>query len=158
MDEILNNSIDDLNGRYLTFYIAEAIYGLELKHVIEIIKMEPITPVPNVAYYIKGIINLRGKIVPVIDVRTKFSLEGVPYDDKTCIIVVVINDMQVGLIVDQVSEVVSAEQAVLTTPPTAGGNNASKYLSSIATFGNRVVLNIDCERFFMSDLGSGALY
>ena len=79
--------LDDLRGRYLTFNIGEVSYGLELYHVIEIIGMQPITNVPNLPDYIKGITNLRGRVVPIIDVRLKFGQPERDYDDKTCIIV-----------------------------------------------------------------------
>lgn len=145
-------TLDDLNGRFLTFYIGNTIYGIELLHVIEIISIEPVTRVPGVPAYIKGIFNLRGKVVPVIDVRLKFNQEERPYDDKTCIIVVTIHDMQVGLIVDSVSEVVTIGKEERTTPPDLGSGTTDRYLRSIAKIGNRIILNIDCEKFFQNDL------
>lgn len=152
---ILNNeSLDDLDGRFLTFYIEDTVYGIELLHVIEIISIQLITKVPSVPGYIKGIINLRGKIVPVIDVRLKFNLMERPYDEKTCIIVVVIEDMQVGLIVDNVSEVVTIDKNELAKPPEFSNTITNKYLKSVAKVGERVILNIDIERFFHSDLAT----
>lgn len=147
-----SDSIDDLSGRYLTFYIGSSVYGIELFHVIEIISIQGITHVPHVPHYIKGIINLRGKIVPVIDVRLKFNLEERAYDDKTCIIVVVIQDMHVGLIVDSVSEVATVENDQLASPPEFSDGNANKYLNSVSNIQNRLILNIDCEKFFQSEL------
>lgn len=145
-------NLDDLNGRFLTFYIGAAIYGLELLHVIEIIKIQGITKIPNVPCYIKGIINLRGKIVPVIDVRVKFGQEEKEPDEKTCIIVVDIESMHVGLVVDSVSEVVSVDKSDLASPPSFSSNENNKYLQSVANLQDRIVLNIDCSRFFQSDL------
>lgn len=149
---------DDLNGRFLTFYIGETVYGIELQHVIEIIQVEPITPVPNVPTYIKGIINLRGKIVPVIDVRLKFHQMEIEYDEKTCIIVVTIEGMQVGLIVDSVSEVATVQPSNLAAPPEFGSSTGSQYLSSIAKTESRVILIIDCGKFFASDLNATGIY
>ncbi|MEF9976118.1 MAG: chemotaxis protein CheW, partial [Oscillospiraceae bacterium] len=91
MDDFNNSNItaeDDLDGKYLTFFIGEATYGVELINVIEIISVQNITNVPGIPGYIKGIINLRGRIVPVIDVRTKIGLEERAYDERTCIIVI----------------------------------------------------------------------
>lgn len=150
---------DDLKGRYLTFYIDKTLYGIELTHVIEIIEIssinseQPITHVPSLPHYMKGIINLRGKVVPVIDVRLKFEQEERPYDDSTCIIVVLIHDMQVGLIVDIVQEVVNVDSDNCNASPDTGKNrNSEHYLSSIAKIGDKVILNIDCEKFFQNDL------
>lgn len=153
-ETITNETLDDLNGRFLTFYIENAVYGIELLHVIEIISIQAITQVPNVPEYIKGIINLRGKIVPVIDVRLKFNQEERPHDDKTCIIVVVIEDMHVGLIVDSVSEVVTIDMTALAKPPEFSSAVANKYLKSVSKVGERVILNIDIDRFFHSDLNA----
>ncbi|MBE6906554.1 MAG: purine-binding chemotaxis protein CheW [Ruminococcaceae bacterium] len=151
-ENIVSTVMDDLQGKFLTFHIEDTIYGIELLHVIEIISIQNATRIPNVPAYIKGIINLRGKIVPVIDVRLKFKQSERVYDEKTCIIVVVIEDMQVGLIVDRVSEVVTVDQAELANPPELGTTSNEKYLQSIATVGEKVVLNIDCHKFFHSDL------
>lgn len=152
---IIDKSGDDLSGRFLTFHIGSSVYGLALLHVIEIIKVQPTTGVPNVPSYIKGVINLRGKIVPVIDVRLKFDMEELDYNEKTCIIVVDIRDMQVGLIVDSVSEVVTVENENLSAPPEFGSGGANnRYLSSIAQIGERIILNIDCDKFFSSDLSA----
>ncbi len=144
-------NLDDLNGRYLSFYIDDTFYGIELFHVTEIISIQPITFVPSLPSYIKGIINLRGKVVPVIDVRLKFGQEERPYDDKTCIIVVLIEDMQVGLIVDSVAEVVSIHDGQSNTLPDLG-RQGERYLSSISKIGDRSILNIDCNKFFQNDL------
>lgn len=144
-------NLDDLNGRYLSFYIDDTFYGIELFHVTEIISIQPITFVPSLPVYIKGIINLRGKVVPVIDVRLKFGQEERPYDDKTCIIVVLVEDMQVGLIVDSVAEVVSINDGQSNTLPELG-RQGERYLSSISKIGDRSILNIDCNKFFQNDL------
>lgn len=144
-------SLDDLNGRYLSFYIGDTFYGIELFHVTEIISVQPITFVPSLPVYIKGIINLRGKVVPVIDVRLKFGQEERPYDDKTCIIVVLVEDMQVGLIVDSVAEVVSVYDGQSNTLPDLG-RPGDRFLSSISQMGDRSILNIDCNKFFQNDL------
>lgn len=145
---------DDLNNRFLTFFIGGSLYGLGLLHVIEIISPQAITHVPGLPSYIKGIINLRGKVVPVIDVRHKFNQEERPYDDKTCFIVVVINDMHVGLVVDSVAEVVTIDKDAMAHPPEVSGNQGDRYLNSIARIGDRVILNIDCNKFFESDLAA----
>ena len=144
------NAVEDLRGRFLTFFIGETYYGIELLNIIEIISVQPITYVPGLPIYFKGIINLRGKVVPIIDFRLKFCLPERAYDEKTCIIVVMIQDMQVGLIVDSVAEVISIEDAQKSDPPELGGNG-ERYLSSIAKVDDKIILNISCEKFFQSD-------
>lgn len=157
MSEMVQNELqDDLNGKFMTFYVGDAIYGIELLHVIEIVQMSTITKVPNVPSYISGIINLRGKIVPVINVRTKFCQPEKEFDEKTCIIVIEIEGMRVGLIVDSFSDVATIENHQLADPPASSTSASNHYLQSIANVGGRMILNIDCNRFFQSDmLGSG---
>lgn len=157
---VLENQDNDLSGRYLTFYIGDSTYGIELLHVIEIVKVQPITVIPNVPDYIKGVINLRGKIVPVIDVRLKFGQEELAYQEKTCIIVVEVQEMQMGLIVDSVSDVLTIEPDQLALPPENGSysSNGNKFLSNLSRVGNRVVLIMDCNKFFHSDLSDNIVY
>ena len=93
--------------KVLTFYIGEQVYGIEIPDVIEIIEVPPITAVPGVPSYIKGIINVRSKIVPVVNIRSRFGKEEIPFNDRTCIIIVSTgDDVSVGLIVDSVADVI----------------------------------------------------
>lgn len=145
--------LDDPHGRYLTFHMGKIVYGIELAHVLDIVNVPMITRVPGLPNYIKGIINLRGKVAPVIDVRLKFNQPERAYDDKTCIIVVSIRDMKVGLIVDSVVEVLTIDDSESSPPPDLGINSSDKYLKSIAKVeGRGVIMNIDCEKFFQNDL------
>ena len=144
----------DLKDRYLLFNIDDTKYGVSLEYVLEIINVQTITQVPGVAHYIKGIINLRGKIIPIIDVRLKLGLPEREYDDKPCIIVLNVNEVQVGVIVDRVSEVVNAENSQLSVPSEVG-EATSRYLSSILELEDKIVLIIDCEKFFSSELDYG---
>ncbi|MDD3429071.1 MAG: chemotaxis protein CheW [Oscillospiraceae bacterium] len=142
---------NDLAGKYLTFYIGNCTYGVELVHVIEIIGIQDATSVPGVPAYIKGIINLRGRIVPVIDVRLKIGEEEKAYDERTCIIVINWQESLVGLIVDSVSEVIDFSADQLSALPEFSNVNTKKYLSSVCKTGNRLVLNLDCEKFLTDD-------
>lgn len=145
---------DELSGRVLLFNIGPVLYGLPLTHVIEIINIEHSTHLPNTPDYIKGVVNLRGKVVPVIDVRLKFKLPERAYDDKTCIIVTEIHNMNIGLIVDSVSEVVTLNADKMSAPPERGSGHGEgdRYLASVTELDGHVVLNIDCEKFFQSDI------
>lgn len=144
-------AIDDLDNKTLTFNIADVVYGVELKNVNEIISIQYITHVPNLPYYIKGITNLRGKIVPVIDTRAKLGVEEHEYDSKTCIVVLNINGMQIGLIVDRVREVISIESAKLTSIPEIGDLKNKKYLSSVTKMSDHMILNLDIEYLINDD-------
>ena len=150
-----NNNVpvtDDLTGRFLTFYIEDVLYSLPLSHVIEIIGIQHITHIPHVPHYIKGIVNLRGKVVPISDVRLKFGQPERPYDDKTCIVIVLINDMNVGLIVDSVAEVVTLEKSNTAPQPLTEKRAGENYLDSISTVNGKAIMNIDCMKFFHTDI------
>ncbi len=138
-------------GGTLLFHIGASLYSVSLGLVTEILNVQHITHLPGVPYYIKGIINLRGKVVPVIDVRLKLGMEERAYDDKTCIIVVELHEMQLGIIVDSVSEVVTVDTDHTAAPPDIG-QTGGRYLASVSEIGGRVVLNIDCDKFFQSDI------
>lgn len=151
----INNTAveDDLTGRFLTFYIDNAVYGIELIHVIDIISAQAVTAVPSTPIYVKGIINLRGSIVPVIDIRLKFNLPEREYDDRTCLIVIEIGDMQVALVVDTVAEVVNLDNQMTASLPEFNNVNTKQYLRSISKVDNHLVLNLDCEKFLQDDNG-----
>ena len=155
MDDIDISSADlqdDLTGRYLTFYIDDVVYSLPLNHVIEIIGIQNITHIPGVPPYVKGIVNLRGKVVPISDVRLKFGQPERAYDDKTCIVVVLINDMNIGLIVDSVADVVALDKIDMAPPSHTERRVGESFLDSISSLNDKVILNIDCMKFFQSDM------
>ncbi|MGI5978972.1 MAG: chemotaxis protein CheW [Oscillospiraceae bacterium] len=140
--------LEGLNDRYLLFNIDNTTYGMPLALALEILTIQSITRLPCVAPYIKGIFNLRGKVIPVLDVRAKLGLPEREYDDKTCIIVVDIHDMHIGLIVDTVSEVITVPAERIIPPPA----NTASYVSSVSELENSVVLNLDFDAFFSADL------
>ncbi len=143
---------DDLKGNYLTFYVDDVVYGVELVNVIEIISIQAITCVPHVPEYVKGIINLRGKIVPVICIRSKFMLENRDYDDQTSIVVINYRDMPLGIVVDSVSDVVSVPSDIVVSLPAHSENENSKYLSTVVKIGDRLVLTLNLDSFFEADM------
>jgi len=146
--EIIEEQEDAQHGRFLTFAIGKEVFGIEIRYVTEIIGMQPITMLPEVPDYIRGIINLRGKIIPVVDVRSKFKKEPVEYDDRTCIIVVDIKDICAGLIVDHVAEVITIDDENITPPPDNRTGIQNKFISGIGKVENDVKLLLDCEKFF----------
>jgi purine-binding chemotaxis protein CheW len=143
-----NMEEDTQHGRYLTFALGNEAFGLEISNVTEIVGVQPITLIPEVPSYVKGVINLRGKIIPVIDIRLRFGRETIDYDDRTCIIVVDIKDICVGLIVDHVSEVVTIDDANIVPPPDWRTGAQNRYIKSIGKVGNDVKLLLDCDKLF----------
>ena len=113
--------------------------------------MQPITKVPEVPPYVKGIINLRGKIIPVIDVRLKFGKEPIEYDDRTCIVVININEVSVGLIVDKVDEVLNIDDDGIAAPPSSKTGFENRYIKGIGKADNQVQLLLDCEKLLKTD-------
>lgn len=108
---------DTMKNKFLGFRIGEEDYGIEIRYVMEIVEIQKITEIPETIDYIRGVINLRGKVIPVIDVRLRFHLPFREYDARTCIIVVQIDDTVVGLIVDGVAEVVDIKDEQISPAP-----------------------------------------
>nr|WP_305142167.1 chemotaxis protein CheW [uncultured Acetatifactor sp.] len=156
MDEMMNTgavSTDTQEGKYMTFKSGSEYFGLEIQYVQQIIQFQAITKIPETEDYIKGLINLRGKIVPVVDVRVRFKQGECEYNDKTCILVIVVKDTTVGLIVEQIAEVAEIQKENILPPPTIGRNDKGhhKYVYGIAKVGNSVKLLLDPEKLLYDD-------
>ena len=113
---------DVMEGKYLTFLVEDVGYGIEISYVVEIISVQDITLVPHTHAYVKGIINLRGTVVPVIDMGMRFGQGEIEYTDKTCIIVLSMDDMSVGILVDGVQDVSTIDDENIQDPPKTTGN------------------------------------
>lgn len=141
-------------GKYLTFDLAEEEYGLEILRVREIIGMMEITPVPRTPDYVLGVINLRGKVIPVLDLRLKFGLPYKDPDDRTCVIVVeVMSDgltVQMGIVVDRVNEVVDVKGAEVEPTPNFGVSLDTTFILGMAKVGSRVKILLDIDRVLTS--------
>lgn len=142
---------DTQKGKYLTFTVGEEYYGIEIVYVTEIIGIQDITEVPGLPDYIRGIINLRGKIIPVIEVRLRFGLMTQEYTDRTCIIVVDVNDLSVGLIIDSVSEVLNIMDENIVPPPDTKTGFHSNYVRGIGKVNDSVKLLLDLSRLLGED-------
>jgi purine-binding chemotaxis protein CheW len=142
-EEILTDEPeDDQNGKFLIFSSGSENYGIEIRYVKEIISLHPITEVPEVPGYIRGIINLRGQIIPVMDIRLRFRKPFMEYNDRTCIIVIDIEDFSIGLIVDSVSEVVAINEEEIIDPPKLRKEN-NPFIKAIGKIEKEVKLIID---------------
>lgn len=148
LQEIDSYESDTQRGKYLTFLLEDEFYGIEIRYVTEIIGMQKVSNLPQAPEYVKGIINLRGKIIPVIDMRLRFKKEAAPYTDRTCIVVINLTDITVGLIVDRVDEVITITEECLVPPPSFGGGYQSKYIKCIGKISDDIRLILDCEKLF----------
>jgi len=142
------SEIDALNGKYLTFYLKKELYGIPVKTILQIIAIPVVTPIPNTPEFVKGVINLRGKIIPVIDLRLKFGIESIEYNDRTSIVVIKVDinekEVFIGSIVDTVSEVIDIHEDQIEDRPEFGIRLNTDYILAMAKVDNKVVtlLNI----------------
>lgn len=142
---------DTMHGQFLIFSVGEEKFGIDIRYVKEIISIQPISTLPEVPCYIKGIINLRGKIIPVIDMRLKFRKDEAEYTDRTCIVVIDTQQVLVGLIVDRVAEVLKLEDENIVPPPEFKSDTHSRYISGIGKEDNNVYLLLDCQQLFANE-------
>lgn len=143
-----SDSRDTQKGKYMTFKSGPEYFGLEIRYVQQIIQYQAITKIPETEDYIKGLINLRGRIIPVVDVRLRFKQGACEYNDKTCILVINVKSTTVGLIVEQIAEVVYIGEENILPPPTIGrvDKTHNKYVYGIGKVGNTVKLLLDPEK------------
>ncbi|MEA4806347.1 chemotaxis protein CheW [Acetobacterium wieringae] len=140
-------------GKYLTFNLDTEAYGLEITYVTEIIGIQKITEVPELPEYVKGIMSLRGQIIPVVDVRLRFGKPARSYDERTCVIVVEIADITVGLIVDGVTEVVAIPAEEIVPHPDLDESDSRQFVKGIGKVGTSVKLILDCHKLLADDEG-----
>lgn len=148
VDEEHSGERDTQKGKYMTFKSGNEYFGLEIQYVNEIIQLQAITAIPETEDYIKGLINLRGKVIPVVDVRLRFKQEPFEYNDRTCIIVINIKSMMVGLIVEKIAEVVEIKEDNILPPPSVGRTDKvqNKYVYGIGKVGDAVKLLLDPDK------------
>jgi len=137
-------------GKYLTFTLENEEYGIGILKVKEIIGMMPITSVPRTPEFVKGVINLRGKVIPVLDLRLKFDMGEIPYTDRTCIIVVEIDSdsvtVLIGIVVDAVSEVLNIKESDIEDTPTFGTSLNTDYILGMAKTEGSVKILLDIDK------------
>jgi len=149
--------LDAVAGKYLTFALAGEEYGLPVLKVREIIKIMDITAVPQVPAYVKGVINLRGKVISVVDLRQKFGFTPQPYDDRTCIVVVEVagdnGTVMTGVVVDSVSEVLNIGVDELEETPDFGGHVQTDSIKAVAKVKGKVKMLVDIDRVLRGSEG-----
>ena len=148
-----------LAGKYLAFALGQEEYGLPVLKVREIIKVMNITHVPGVAAHVRGVVNLRGKVIPIIDLRLKFGFPAQDYTERTCIIVVEVslagNKVMMGIVVDSVSEVLNIAGADIDDAPDFGGRTKTDYILGLAKVKGTVKILLDLDRVLGADAPGG---
>jgi purine-binding chemotaxis protein CheW len=142
--------VDARAGKYLTFQLAQEEFGIRVLKVREIMGLQDITAVPQTPHHVKGVINLRGKVVPVIDLRLKFGLEAAEYTQRTCIIVTQVQNeassVMMGIVVDGVSEVLNLSGTEIEDTPDFGESAGTQYLLGMAKVKGKVKILLDIDR------------
>jgi purine-binding chemotaxis protein CheW len=149
LNDQLNNQVGGFTsdaGQYLTFALGQEEYGVEILKVQEIKGYVPATPVPNTPNFIKGVMNLRGTIIPVVDLRAKLSLKEAEYNQFTVIIVVTVGTKVVGLIVDSVSDVLNIPKADIQAAPELGSTVDVRFIDGMAKAGEKIVMLLNIDR------------
>jgi purine-binding chemotaxis protein CheW len=153
-DQAMKN-MADREGKYLTFSLAGEEYGIGILKVKEIIGLMPITTVPRTPFYVKGVINLRGKVIPVADLRLKFEMEEMAYTERTCIIVVEIqqgsSNILMGIVVDSVSEVLNIKNGEIEDPPAFGTQMDTGFILGMAKLHGGVKMLLDIDRVLSNE-------
>lgn len=144
------STLTDREGKYLTFTLASEEYGIGILKIKEIIGMMPITSVPQTPSFVKGVVNLRGKVIPVVDLRLKFGMPAIDYTERTCIIVVEISGqfsaVKIGIVVDAVSEVLNIKAEDIDNTPAFGTRINTDYILGMAKMGDRVKILLDIDK------------
>ncbi len=156
-DDVLDDAYDDdeedtMKDRYFTFRIGDEEYGIEIEHVLEVIGLQKITEVPDMPDYVKGVINLRGQVIPIIDIRKRFNMEPRDYDDRTCVLVVDIRSSNVGFIVDQVSDVLDIPESSVEPPPkVSAGTGSGKFIKGLGKVEENVKIILDVQKLLYEE-------
>jgi len=146
IEAVVQEKTDAQEGKYLTYALGNEDYGIEILKVREIIGMMNITHVPQVPEHVKGVINLRGKVIPVINLRLKFNMEEVEETPETCIIVVNIKTVLIGLLIDKVNDVLDIQQQDIEPPPQFGSTIDVDFILGIGKVGDKIKILLDIDR------------
>eukprot|EP00831_Metopus_contortus_P053102 TRINITY_DN4460_c0_g1_i2.p4 TRINITY_DN4460_c0_g1~~TRINITY_DN4460_c0_g1_i2.p4 ORF type:complete len:306 (+),score=59.03 TRINITY_DN4460_c0_g1_i2:572-1489(+) len=155
LEEGIEGGDDSMKNRFLTFEVGDEFYGIEILYVTEIVSMQKVTEVPDVPEYIKGVINLRGQVIPVIDVRARFKLEAKEYDDRTCAIVVNVENAVIGLIVDSVDEVINIPEENIGPSPAISESQSCRFIKGMGRVDGNVIILLSVARLLNDDVLEG---
>lgn len=154
MEEVYKTDIleqnSEMEGKYLTFLSGGQLLGVPICDVVQIVGIQGITEIPEYPYYAKGVINLRGTVIPIIDVRLRLNKPEAEYTDRTCIIVTSIHDRNFGFVVDEVDEVTAIDADTISPPPEVNGTE-SQYMTGITTLNGKITLLINTAKLLGAD-------
>ena len=142
---------DTQKDKYLTFRLGNEDYGLEISHITEIISIQKITDVPDLPAFVKGVINLRGQVIPTLDLRLRFGLASKDYDERTCIIITKMQDTPVGIIVDTVNEVLDIPPQDISPPPAVQKGTAHRFIQGLGRCNDSVKILLNAEKLLHDD-------
>ncbi len=145
------NMVTGDSNQYVTFCLGDEEYGVDILNVQEIIGLTSFTRVPYLPDFIKGVINLRGIVVPVIDLRLRFNLEKVEYNDRTCIVIIKVGERVIGAIVDAVTEVLEIQEDMIDPSPSFGGGVSTEFIEGMGKLDKRLVVLLNVEKL-LSDV------
>lgn len=149
------SAADSREGKYLTFSVGDESYGIGILKVKEIIGVMRITPIPQTPAHVRGVINLRGKVIPIIDFRVRFGMDETDYTERTCIIVVEIDScsgrVHIGIIVDSVSEVINIKGYDIEDTPGFGNTADTGYILGVAKTAGKVIILLDIDKSMCTD-------
>jgi len=146
------DSEDTMRGKFLVFFLDGQEFAIPIEYVEDIINVQPVTKVPNCPDFVCGITNLRGKVIPIVDVRIRFGKMPQEYNDRTCIIVVENKGMSVGLIVDSVSEVITLDEDDISAPPSLNTNIEARFIMGVGKAETGIKLILDCPTVLDDDI------
>ena len=151
-DEFDEDEEDTLKDRYLTFKVKNEDYGIEIVRVQEIVGIQDITPVPEMPNYIKGVINLRGNVINVVDIRLRFGMVEKEYDERTCIIIIQVEDVELGVIVDNVNEVcVIPEEDIKKSSKLGSKNSKGSFIKGLGKLDDKIKMILDVEKLLSEE-------
>lgn len=152
-NDFMEEEVEDTQkNRFITFAISDEEYGIEIKNVIEIIGIYKITPIPETESFVRGVINLRGKVIPVIDVRLRFGMEFREYDARTCTIVVNIDGLLIGFIVDTIDEVLEILEENIDPASGFSQGKKGKFVVGMGKVNDKVIILLDVEKLLSEEI------
>jgi len=143
---------DTIHGKFLVFYLDKQEFAIPIEYAVDIINVQPITKVPNCPDFVSGITNLRGKVIPIVDIRIRFGKPPQEHNDRTCIIMIEEKDFTVGLIVDSVSEVITLDDDDIAPPPNLHAGVEARFIQGVGKAENGIKLILDCHAVLDDDM------
>ena len=139
---------DEMQNMYLNFYVSEGVYGVEIRYVLQIIGLPEINAMPEMPMFMKGFINLRGSVIPVVSMRERFGQVEEPYNERTCVVIVQVGEREIGLIVDAIKETITIEPDKISPQPSTSQGENNAYIIGIAQLETGVSILLDVQKMF----------